>query len=156
MKKFFYTMIISAAIVAGAGPSMSAHNRCDEGWKEKMMSEKIAFLTVELDITPEEAQSFWPVYNQKEKERDAARHEVIKAHKAMSTALEEGKSTKELSALLDAYVAAKVKQDVVDNGSAEAFKTVLPVEKVVKLFVAEEKYRRQYINKLHKGNGEKK
>jgi len=149
-------MIISAALMTGSGPDISAHNRCDEGWKEKMMSEKIAFLTMELDITPEEAQAFWPVYNQREKERDKARHDVIKAHKAMAAALEEGKSSKELSALLDTYVAAKVKQDVVDNGSAEAFKTVLPVEKVVKLFVAEEKYRRQYIGKLHKGGGEKK
>lgn len=155
MKNLLYTLIISALMLAGATQAQ-AQKKCDDGWKDKMMSEKIAFLTHELNITPEEAQAFWPVYNKIEKEKDEARHQAFKAHKAMSVALEEGKSEKELSALLDAYVAAKVRQDEVDNTAAEAYKKVLPLDKVVKLYVAEEKYRRQYIHKLHKGPGEKK
>lgn len=155
MKNLLYTLIISALILAGAGQAQ-AQKKCDDGWKEKMMSEKIAFLTHEINITPEEAQAFWPVYNKIEKEKDEARHQAFKSHKAMSSALEEGKSEKELSALLDAYVAAKVRQDEVDNGATEIYKTVLPLEKVVKLYVAEEKFRRQYIHKLHKGSGEKR
>ena len=51
---------------------INASNNCKEDWKKKMMSEKIAFLTIELDITPEEAQVFWPVYNQVETEKDQA------------------------------------------------------------------------------------
>lgn len=156
MKKFIYTIIASAIMLGGIFQTTSAHNKCDSKWKEKMMSEKIAFLTVELNITPEEAQAFWPVYNKIEKERDAARHEVMKAHKAMAEALETGKQDRELSSLLDRYVAAKVRQDEIDNSSSAAYKTVLPVEKVVRLYVAEEKFRRQYIHKLHKGPGEKK
>lgn len=155
MKNLLYTLMISALMIAGAG-QVQAQKKCDEGWKEKMMSEKIAFLTHELNITPMEAQTFWPVYNKIEKEKDEARHEAFKAHKAMYAALEEGKSEKELSSLLDSYVAAKVRQDELDNAAAEAYKEVLPLEKVVRLYVAEEKYRRQYINKLHKGPGEKK
>ena len=142
-------------MLAGAVQAQ-AQKKCDDGWKEKMMSEKIAFLTHELNITPEEAQDFWPVYNKIEQEKDEARHQAFKAYKDMSMAIEEGKSEKELSALLEAYVAAKVRQDEVDNGAADTYKTVLPLEKVVKLYVAEEKYRRQYIHKLHKGPGEKK
>lgn len=155
MKNLIYTFVISALMLTGAAQAQ-AQGKCDGDWKAKMMSEKIAFLTVELNITPEEAQAFWPVYNKVEKERDEARHEVFSAHKVMSTALEEGKSEKELSALLDSYVAAKVRQDEVDNGAAETYKSVLPVEKVAKLYVAEEKYRRQYIHKLHKGPGDKR
>ena len=155
MKNLLYTLIISAQMLAGAGQAQ-AQKKCDDGWKEKMMSEKIAFLTHEINITSEEAQAFWPVYNKIEKEKDEARHQAFKSHKAMSSALEEGKSGKELSALLDAYVAAKVRQDEVDNGATEIYKTVLPLEKVVKLYVAEEKFRRQYIHKLHKGSGEKR
>ena len=33
-----------------------------EGWQDKVKSEKIGFITVELNLTPEEAQVFWPVY----------------------------------------------------------------------------------------------
>ena len=66
MKNLLYTLMISALMIAGAG-QVQAQKKCDEGWKEKMMSEKIAFLTHELNITPIEAQTFWPVYNKIEK-----------------------------------------------------------------------------------------
>jgi hypothetical protein len=114
------------------------------------MSEKIAFLTMELNITPEEAQVFWPVYNKVEKEIDQARHDVIRSYKNLAEAIDAGKSSKEISTLLENYLQAKVTQDKLDNASAETYKGILPVEKVAKLFVAEEKFRRQYINKLHK------
>ena len=51
------TALISAT--ASAQPNIPEDN-----WKKRMMSEKVAFFTVELDLTPEEAQKFWPVYNQ--------------------------------------------------------------------------------------------
>lgn len=142
-------------MLAGAAQGINAQNKLDEGWKEKMMSEKIGFITMELNITPEEAQAFWPVYNQVDKERDEARHEVVKAHKTMTEAIETGKSTKEVTTALENYLSAKVKLDEIDNGSAQKYKSVLPIEKVAKLYVAEEKFRRQYIHKLHKKDGDK-
>ena len=155
MKKTLYTILLSMIMLAGAAQGINAQNKLDEGWKEKMMSEKIGFITMELNITPEEAQAFWPVYNQVDKERDEARHEVVKAHKTMTEAIETGKSTKEVTAALENYLSAKVKLDEIDNGSAQKYKSVLPIEKVAKLYVAEEKFRRQYIHKLHKKDGDK-
>ena len=41
--------------------------------KERLQAEHIAFLTEKLELTPEEAQVFWPVYNKakaEQKERD--------------------------------------------------------------------------------------
>lgn len=136
-------------VLIGAGTGQ-AQQKSDDGWKERVMSEKIAFLTMELNITPEEAQVFWPVYNKVEKEIDQARHDVIRSYKNLAEAIDAGKSSKEISTLLENYLQAKVTQDKLDNASAETYKGILPVEKVAKLFVAEEKFRRQYINKLHK------
>ena len=156
MRQRLYTIMISMIMLAGAIQSLGAQNKPEEGWKEKMMSEKIGFITMELNITPEEAQAFWPVYNKVDKDRDEARHELMKAHKAMTEAIEAGKPTKEISAALENYLSAKVRLDEIDNGSAQKFKNVLPIEKVAKLYVAEEKFRRQYIHKLHhKKDGEK-
>ena len=136
-------------VLIGAGTAQ-AQQKTDDGWKERVMSEKIAFLTMELNITPEEAQVFWPVYNKVEKEIDQARHDVIRSYKNLAEAIDAGKSSKEISTLLENYLQAKVTQDKLDNASAETYKGILHVEKVAKLFVAEEKFRRQYINKLHK------
>lgn len=140
------TMLISAV-------SVSANRRCDGDWKQKMMSEKIAFLTIELGITPEEAQNFWPVYNQVEKERDEAMHQVFKSFKALEDAVSSGKSEKELSKLLENYLDAAEKQGDVEKKAYQQYAKVLPVEKLAKLYVGEEKFRRQHIRKLHGGGG---
>ena len=124
-----------------------------DDWKEKLMAEKIAFLTLEVGLTPEEAQVFWPVYNQVEKEKDEAMFGVIRAYKEMSKAIDEKKGEKEVSALLDKYLEAQKKVNEIENGIAAKYKAVLPVEKVAKLYVAEEKFRRQQIRKLHDGEG---
>jgi hypothetical protein len=129
----------------------SANASVADDWKEKMMAEKIAFLTLEVGLTLEEAQAFWPVYNQVEKEKDEAMFNLIRAHKEMSKALEEKKSEKEVAALLDKYLEAQKKVNEIENAIAAKYKAVLPVEKVAKLYVAEEKFRRQQIRRLHHG-----
>ena len=152
MKKIFYA--VAVAILAILSTDAVAKDKWDADWKEKLMSEKIAFFTIELDITPEEAQVFWPEYNRIEKEIDKARHEIMKARKELSEAVESEKSAKEISAKLDKFLAAKINLDKLDNSTAEAYRKVLPVEKVAKLYVAEEKFRRQYIHKLHNKKSE--
>ena len=142
-------------MLIGAGTAQ-AQQKFDDSWKDRVMSEKIAFLTVELNITPEEAQTFWPVYNKVEKELDQARFEVMKSYKALADAIDANKPSKEISVLLDKYLQAKTTQDKLDSATANTYKTVLPVEKVAKLYVAEEKFRRQYITKLHRRPEERK
>ena len=83
-------------MLAGAGQAQ-AQKKCDDGWKEKMMSEKIAFLTHEINITPEEAQAFWPVYNKVGKELDQARHDVMSSYKQLSEAIAAKKPEKALA-----------------------------------------------------------
>ncbi len=155
MKKIINTLTICMLVCITAGTA-HAQQKSDDGWKERVMSEKIAFLTLELDITPEEAQTFWPVYNTVEKDLDQARREVMKSYKKLAEAIDAGKSPKELSTLLDTYIQAKISQDELDNSAAATYKNVLSVEKVAKLYVAEEKFRRQYIHKLHKKPEERK
>ncbi len=127
----------------------SAHKNCNGDWKQKVMSERIAFLTVEMEITPEESKDFWPVFTEVNKERDAATRCVFKAYKELDEALKAGKSGKEISALLDKYLAAQDLQREVDEKASEKFRKVLPTEKVARLYIAEEKFRRQHIRKLH-------
>jgi len=45
--------------------------------QEKIEAQRVAFITQELDLTPDEAKVFWPVYN----EYDAKRHEFKKTFK---------------------------------------------------------------------------
>ena len=149
MKRLFIITVLAACL----GMTADAHKRCDNDWKEKIMSEKIAFLTLEMNITPEEAQVFWPVYNQVEQEKDAALEEVIKSYRALKTAVEQNTDTERL---LEAYLAAQQNLRKIDNEAPEKYKSVLSADKVAKLYVAEEKFRRQHIRKLHGGHKEDK
>lgn len=129
--------------------SANAGNNSQGDWKQRIMSEKIAFLTMELGITPKEAQAFWPVYNQVEQERDEAVRKVFQTFKEMEDAVAAGKSEKEVSKLLNNYLDALEKQGDIESKAAEKYAKVLPMEKVAKLYVGEEKFRRQQIRRLH-------
>ena len=96
---------ILAIITFAAIACTFANARHTDEWKEKMRSEKIAFLTMEMNITPEEAQVFWPVYNQVEQQKDAALGEVIQAYKALNAAVE---SNENVEKCLNAYLQAQI------------------------------------------------
>ena len=144
--------IIAASLLICVAGYAQNEAKCKEDWKQKMMSEKIAFLTMELNLTPEEAQVFWPVYNSENKEADKAIGNTISCYRALAKALEEGKTEGEISKLLDNYLKAQEEQKNVASKAAAQYKKVLPVEKVAKLYIAEEKFRRQHIRRLHGGH----
>ena len=154
MRKFFCITVIMSMLLCSM--TASAHKNCNQDWKQKMMSEKIAFLTAEMDLTPEEAQAFWPVYNEVNKKNDEAMHKVFSAFKALEQALNDGKSEKEIQHLLDEYLKALDAQKESGNAAAEKYRKVLSAEKVARLYVGEERFRRQHIRRLHNKQGDGK
>lgn len=150
MKTLYLTLI--AALTLSFTGMASAENSWKEDWKERMMSEKIAFLTVELGITPEEAQAFWPVYNEVNNERDEAMKNVFLSFKALEDVMNAEKSEKEISKALEKYLDSLEKQRKVEDEAAEKYRKVLSTEKLAKLYVGEEKFRRQHIRRLHGGH----
>ena len=153
-RKLISAFIIAAVAVLAAATASAQGGRGD--WKKKMMSEKVAFFTVKLDLTPEEAQEFWPVYNKIDKAKDDATAAVFKAFFDLNKAIEEKKSDKEIDNLLKAYTNALEKQKAVDLEADKEFRKVLPIKKVAKLYIGEETFRRQYIRRLHVGPGERR
>ena len=136
---------------------MSASAQPDRGdWKERMQSGKIAFLTMEIGLTPDEAQKFWPIYNQVSEELDKAMHETFASYMELEKALNENKADKEISKCLDRYLDALEKQNEIRDDSVEKYRKILTDKKVAKIFVAEEKFRRQHIRRLHSRPGENK
>jgi hypothetical protein len=146
-----YRLIICSAILVST-LSMSAQGPKDGGkdWRERIMSEKIAYLTNAVGLTPEEAQAFWPVYNQTWDERGKAQFAVMKAYRELEKATDENR-TKDIPALLDAYLEAIRNRNRTDEKCEAQFRKVLPIEKVAKLYIGEERFRRQQIHNLHHG-----
>ncbi len=154
MKRGFLTILTSAIILTWcAGMSAEAQPRPQENWKEKMESVKIAFLTNEIGLTPTEAQNFWPIYNSVNEELDKAMYSTFSSYMELEKAINENKSDKEVSKCLERYLDAMESQNEIRNESVEKYKKILPERKVAKVFVAEEKFRRQHIRMLQHGPG---
>lgn len=148
MKNRLFITITAIIMALNAGLSLNAQPGPQEDWKERMQSEKIAFLTAEIGLTPAEAQSFWPIYNSVSEEVDKAMRSTFGSYMELEKALNEGKSDKEVSRCLERYLDALSSQDEIRTESVEKYRKILPDTKVAKIFVAEEKFRRQHIRKL--------
>lgn len=115
--------------------------------REKIETMKVGFITQKLDLTNEEAQKFWPVYNQftneMEKSRKDFRGKMMEEVKDIDN-MTEAEANKALNDMIN-YKTAEV--DLIKKYNAE-FKKVLPSKKVVKLFMAEQEFKRELLKKL--------
>ena len=147
--KIIKTLTIATILILSvAGLSAQPHCKYDGTWKQKIRSEKIAFLSTEVNLTPEEAQVFWPVYNEVWSSLDKARHNVMKSYGNLVEGTKNNVGEKELKSLLDAYNEAMSREHKIKEERYQKFLEVLPLEKVAKIYVAEEKFRRSQFHKL--------
>ena len=149
MKKVF-SLICALAVVsvtALAQPGGNGQNPQGNDWRERIRASQVAFLTSELDLTEAEAQSFWPVYNDVQKQR----REAFEAQQKAYMAMQKGIDGNDVNKLLQDYMAATRNLDTIESGAVERYKKVLPVKKVAKLLLAEEKFRHQQIGRLGQG-----
>lgn len=155
MKAIVRMIIVSAMLalsVSAFGQDNKSMGDFAKQWQERLESEKIAFLTNEMSLTPKEAQAFWPLYNQAQAAQRESIEESMKAFGELDKALREGKTGKELSSLLERYAKAIDNQDSASKYLKEYLK-VLPAEKVGKLFIGEEKFRQSQIHRLRQPMG---
>ena len=154
--KTFRTIVIAAALMtagvcAFAQPKQGKQDKNE--WMEKMKAEKIAFITTELNLSAEEAQTFWPVYNKVEADKAEAMKAAMKANKELSKAVREGSGN--YTALLDAAAEAHANAEKANAQAAKELRKSLGDEMTAKLIVAEEKYRRFQLQRLNgQGHGQ--
>ena len=120
--------------------------------REELQSQKIAFFTQELDLTPEEAQKFWPVYNEAGKKLQAARKEINMCLKELHTALksETPASDAEIKLLMGKYFKACEAEIETQSDNFEEIAKVIPIHKAAKTFSLEERFRVMLIKQLRK------
>ena len=114
---------------------------------QRIESEKIAFFTNKLNLSPEEARNFWPVYN----EFSNLRSEVNKEKNEVLRNLNQNYLTlsdKDLEEGGDKVVSLTLKEAELTKEYHEQFKKVLPAGKVVRLYQVENQFRRILLEQL--------
>ncbi len=162
MKKILLSLIlILSATAVFAQPRGHMHGGPDgqrlskDERFQQMQSAKIAHFTAELDLSPEEAQVFWPVYNQYSEDLMNSRKENRDAFENICMLMESGQYTEDqLKEALETYTESFNCKDDIHQEYLDKFLEILPAEKVARLYIAEESFRHRMIDNF-RGNDDR-
>lgn len=145
MKKL-HILLLGILFLSTLGLMAQRHGNLNENG-EKYYSQKIAFITDAMDLSPEEAAVFWPLYN----ENESKKKELLVAVGSYRREIA-GRFT-ELSED-EAKDALEVFQNHMKNMNAltieyqNKYLEVVPAKKVLLLLKAEKDFRRSMLKKL--------
>ncbi|MBN2758282.1 MAG: hypothetical protein JXR51_14005 [Bacteroidales bacterium] len=123
--------------------------------KQNIETQKVAFITQKLNLTVEEAQLFWPVYNEFMNNKESLLNKKKSLLQKFNTQSEK-LSDSELENLADENIEIQVKEAELAKTYHQKFKTVLPIKKVVKYYQAENQFKRVILNQYKKNNNQPK
>lgn len=151
----FILCLTSFNLQAQHGPIISEDYNCDAHQKQhptksEIMAQKVAFITQELELTPAEAEKFWPVYNENNALLRNARRTTMNSLKKLNEALDASPEVPdtEIKKLTDDYLNNYKKEGVIYVENFNKFQKILPLRKAVKIFNAEENFRVYLIKNL--------
>ncbi len=147
------TLLLVSSIALAQPGQVDKMNKGER--KEKVEAMKIAYLTTKLELSPTEAQQFWPVFNEFEAKIQAIRQSRRKDSREGQDNLDQ-LSDKEVESLIDSEVAFRQKELDVMKEYHSKFKAVLPIRKVAKLYRAQEDFKRELLKKIQERKGERR
>ncbi len=120
-----------------------ARKEAREQRAKQIETQKIAYMTQALELTVQQSQEFWPIYNQ----YDAEVQKLFRERRKLHRNLEGENATKEDIDLLLDKEAAMVE---VRRSYVPSFVKVLSVSQAARIFVAEENFKQELVRSLRK------
>lgn len=133
-------MFIAYAVVQGQGMGQTDN--------EKLTAYKIAFFTQRLDLSPAEAEKFWPVYNEYSARKNKTQLDRISLMRYASQN-ESNMSDSELTATADKLAQSFIEEANITVSFTKEIQRVLPPAKVIRLFQIENQYKQQLLRELN-------
>lgn len=122
---------------------------------ELIKTKKIAFMTEAVGLTSQEAEKFWPVYNELEKERYLLMDKKSELEEKSKNP-KPGMSESDYRKLATEIAATHVSEGKLIEEYNLKLLNILPAEKVVKLYRAEGKFRGYLMHEFRKGQADKR
>jgi hypothetical protein len=134
--------LLLSLLLMGAGYVALAQPNPEEREK-KLASYRVAIFTEVLNLTPEEAQGFWPLYND-----FLARREDITKQLRPSKQID-GMSDPEVEDYVKKYFELKSKELDLEKDLNQKLRKVISIRKIAKIPVAEREFRQSIVKKLN-------
>ena len=118
-----------------------------EEMRERIKSEKIAFITEKLELSSTEAKGFWPIYNAFEETIHTIKRKDLREIKNKMRKAE-GLSKQEADNLLEQLIQAENNMHNAKLKMVNDLKKVISSEKIIRLKGAEDEFNRKILEKL--------
>lgn len=114
---------------------------------ERVQAAKIGFITEKVSLSEEEAQKFWPIYNDYQQNRGKIYHEI---RKRIRTGKSAGISSEEKSKLLDETMALKEQELALQKNFKTKILTIISIDQYLDLVSAEKEFNTILMERLGK------
>ena len=143
MKRTSVCLILMFATLVSFGQSKSSRNEIHE----KIQSMKIAYLTDKLQLKPEEAQKFWPVFNEYDTQRHDLEKAIFKSNYVDADSLNK-LTEKQISVMVTNRLDMEQRLINLRINYYQKFEKILPENKVYLLFEAEAGFKKMLLEHL--------
>ena len=148
MKNKILTLLMLISMVAVAQPKVRPGDF--EEKREKIEAIKVAFITEQIDLTVEESQSFWPVYN----EMSDKEHDLRKAQRDAFGGLKdfENTSDKQVEKAIMELADLSVDIEELRKSYLPKFIDIIGAKKTAKLMKAEKEFGKRLMERMKGGD----
>lgn len=145
----YKSLIVAAFTVFFILPTNSQDRRGERF--EEIRSHKVAYITSKLELTPEQAQKFWPIYN----EFGSKLAEIYNNRRQIMNEIEENYEGEEskLEKISDRMINSFMEESSLQKEYHEKYKEALPIKKVLMLYRAEQEFKREMLRNIRDRRG---
>jgi hypothetical protein len=141
-------LAISLAFIATAAFSQESRPRFKENM-EKIQAERVSYLTNQLDLTVQEAEKFWPLYNEYLQMREDL---FMTRRNQMPRGFDPGQLPEEdLEKMFNSILDQEIKLAELKKVYYLKIREILPVKKVLMLHRAEQDFMNHMLNQIREG-----
>ncbi|WP_129717795.1 hypothetical protein [Pedobacter sp. SYP-B3415] len=113
---------------------------------------KVAYLTQKLDLSPEDAKVFWPIYNEWQNEQNALRKERFQKMISFRKITDiDALSDAQIQSLITSEFALKQRELNLEKKYYGKLKSSLPLKVIGKFYRAQETFKRELLTRFREG-----
>ena len=147
MNNLFRSLLLLCLLAAA--PAVAQRGGGKGGRMGQLENARIAYLTEKVALTPDQAQRFWPVYN----EFTAKRRDLHRRMRQLRPDDPDGLSDAQIKDNLSQALALRQQEVNLEKEYFEKFQKLITIRQVGKLFVAERQFTKEVLRRVANRRG---
>ncbi len=115
--------------------------------KEKIMAQRVAFITSNLKLTTVEAEKFWPIYNELNKEIEKSKQHLMGMTREHDI---DDISEAQANEIIVAMNKSEENRLRLKKEYTQKLRSAIPAKKIVKLYMLERKFKHKLVKEIRK------